>query len=204
LHAPGRLRKDLPSLAGVTEGRLRTKNPCIHAVVALPSLVAVQMSTTRSQLLKFLQDGPPPGQGTTDAVPYTGHSQRVNLLAAKLSVCLTSRLTLPPVKVLPSHFASRVIRSPEKGCSMTLLRGLCCAAGDLSDPSGIVGASQNVPPNVPPNEAGTCHTSMDVNKRPEVVFQRRNEKSRMYLELCDSINGARERTRISTSCDTRT
>jgi hypothetical protein len=156
-HIPGQLRKDLPSLAGVTEGRLRTKNPCIHAVVALPSLVAVQMSTTRSQLLKFLQDGPPPGQGTTLPFGDTGYSQRVNLLAAKLSVCLT----LPPVKVLPSRFSSRVIHSPEKVCSVTLVRGLCCAAGDLSDPSGIVGASQNVPPD----EAGTCHTSTDVNKR---------------------------------------
>lgn len=45
----GLTRKDLPSLVAVTEGRLRTRKPFIHAVVALPSVVAVKNTTTRSQ-----------------------------------------------------------------------------------------------------------------------------------------------------------
>lgn len=47
-HAPALTWTDLPSVVAVTEGRLRTRKPFIHAVVAVPSVVAVQMSTPRS------------------------------------------------------------------------------------------------------------------------------------------------------------
>ena len=42
-------RKDLPSVVALTEGRLRTEKPNEIKGVALPSVVAVQNTTTRSE-----------------------------------------------------------------------------------------------------------------------------------------------------------
>ena len=57
----------MPSVQGVTEGRLRTSKPFIHAVVALPPVVAVQMSIARGQSPLICRPVPPawlPDAGT--------------------------------------------------------------------------------------------------------------------------------------------
>ena len=67
LHLHGLTRSGLPSVQGVTEGRLRTRKPFIHAVVALPSVVAVQMSIARGQSPLICRPVPPawlPDAGT--------------------------------------------------------------------------------------------------------------------------------------------
>ncbi len=48
-HGPALPRTEFVPAFSATEDRLRTRKPFIHAVVAVPSVVAVQMSTARSQ-----------------------------------------------------------------------------------------------------------------------------------------------------------
>ena len=49
---------------------------------------------------------------------------------------------------------------------------------------------QNVPPNVPPEWAGTCQTLPDAIARRKAGFHRRKQKGRTFLELCGLVNGA--------------
>lgn len=76
-----------------TEGRLRTRKPFIHAVVAVPSVVAVQKAPPRSQrppeVLQnlpggwFLGHGVPPGAlGSSGAFSNEGNAHRFKNLAA--------------------------------------------------------------------------------------------------------------------------
>lgn len=65
---------DLPSVVSATEGRLRTRKPFIHAVVAVPSLVAVEMSIPRGT----------PRSGSLTTPRRRGRSEREKALAGPL------------------------------------------------------------------------------------------------------------------------
>ena len=103
LHLRGLTWSDLSTVQGVTEDRLRTRKPFIHAVVPVSSVSSVQMSTPRGQspadvltvsgrpdrLVLVLVAGQsrregwrvPPHQGTSGTFSTTGHSERDNGLA---------------------------------------------------------------------------------------------------------------------------
>lgn len=103
LHLHGLTRTALSAVQGVTEDRLRTRKPFIHAGVAVSAVSAVPMSTPRGQspadvlplscrpdrlVLVFVGGqsrregwGVPPHQGTSGTFSVTGHSERDHGLA---------------------------------------------------------------------------------------------------------------------------
>ena len=96
LHLRGLTWSDLSTVQGVTEDRLRTRKPFIHAVVAVSSVSAVQMSTPR-------------GQSPADVLPLWPACRCLGLLHMPWRG--KGGWGTPPIKVLPEPSQTRVVSS---------------------------------------------------------------------------------------------